>query len=296
MKIFLVLLIIISFSFSENIRVSSFSNNSKYEKITINIISQKLIEIKEYFDFNTLTVNALLFDSDDKFYNNTGLPDHIPGAYISSKNTIYLKTPLTTKMTIKQYKNLIHHEMIHSIQNQIVPLVLFPDWFNEGLADYFSGNFTLPQRIRLSKILLTKRYLELDDMVFFHHRYRQPAADRYILSSSVIEFLKINFSEDIFQQIFYDVEKTKNFDQSILNVTGLTIEQINFFWHKYLKDRYDKLFLLDLQYIIWLFLPFLFIFSFTVKQFINQMIIKRWKYEKLEEQINNIFTDQFHIA
>ena len=64
----------------------------------------------------------------------------------------------------------------------------------------------------------------------------------------------------------------------------------NYYWKQYLDQHYSSFFLLDLQYILWLFLPFLFIFSLIVKLIQNQVIINSWKYEELEEEINNIFT------
>ena len=293
MKNFIFLIFLFSFSFGNTIKVSSYNHNSNYEKLTYKIAKEKVNELSKLLILDDVDINVLLFNNHKDFYRITGLPEHIPGALITTKNTIYLKTPVVTKMDKNQYQKLIYHEMIHAIQNQRVSLSIFPDWFNEGFAEYFSGSYDFDQKIRLSKILLSKQSFDLNKLINITHKYSLPSADKYILSSSIIEFLYLNFGDSFFNLLFEEMEKTKNFNQAIYNTTNLTIEQIDFYWHQYLENKYDKLFLLDLQYIIWLFLPFLFIFSFIVKQILNQTIINRWKYEKLEEQINKIFNNQF---
>jgi hypothetical protein len=183
--------------------------------------------------------------------------------------------------------------MIHAIQNQKISLTLFPDWFNEGLAEYFSEDFTIDQKVQLSKFLLHKEPPALDELRIISHKYQQLAIMDYILSASIIEFLLVNYGNDVFKSIFTKMRENKNFYASLFKVTHLTEEQFEFYWHDYLGSKYKNLFLLDVQYIIWLFLPFLFIFSFILKQILNKAIINRWKYERLEEKINDIFTDKF---
>ena len=293
MRLLLLLLLIFSISSSNTINISSFNHESKYIKLTNKIVNDVVVDLSEILKINNVKIEVLLFNNQKDFNKITGLPPHIPGALITTKNIIYLKTPDVSKMDKTQYKNLICHEMLHAIQNQKVSLTIFPDWFNEGFAEYFSGSYALPQKIKLSRIILNKHHPDLLEMENITHKYNLPAADKYILSASAVEFLFMNFGDDFFIRIFDEMIKTKNFNQSLFNVTNLSLEQINFYWQNYLEKKYSKLFLLDLQYIIWLFLPFLFIFSFIMKQILNQTIINRWKYEKLEEQINNIFNDQF---
>ncbi|MBN2281401.1 MAG: hypothetical protein JXQ65_12545 [Candidatus Marinimicrobia bacterium] len=291
MKFLVIFLLLFTFSSAHTIEISSSNASSDYEKLTYKIVEDKAKELSRFLELSDLTLKVSLFDDPDKFYQLTGLPEHIPGALLSTQNIIYLKTPDVTMMDRMQFQNLIVHEMLHAIQNQIISLVLFPDWFNEGFAEFFSGSFGVNSKIRLSKLLLTKYQPDLSQLTHIDHCFSQPASDKYILSASAIEFLQINFGESIFNTLFQDMHQTKNFQKSLENVTHLTFDQFNFYWQQYLNKRYDKLFLMDLNYIIWLFLPFLFIFSFIVKQILNQSILNKWKYERIEEEINQIFTN-----
>jgi len=293
MRMLLIIIVMFSTCFANTIFISSYNHKSKYVKFTHTIVNDVIDELSELLELNDVNIEILLFKNQTDFFNITGLPEHIPGALITTKNIIYLKTPDVTKMDKSQYQNLLCHEMLHSIQNQKVSLTIFPDWFNEGFAEYFSGSYSLSQKIKLSRIMLSKQFPDLYQMENINHKYNHTAVDKYILSASAIEFLYINFGSEFFIKFFDDMVKTKDFNQSLYNSTNLTFEQLNFYWKKFLDKKYNKLFLIDLQYIIWLFLPFLFIFSFIVKQILNQTIINRWKYEKLEEQINNIFNNQF---
>ncbi len=291
MKIFRTLLFFLpSLSLAAIISISP--PDSRYKSITQKIIEEKLADLSDFFDVEASSISIELFNSEANFYKATGLSHHVAGALTVSDNKIYLKTPTVNKISLNEYKKVIYHELIHALQNQKIRLNTTPDWFNEGLAVYFSGGFTLKSKIQLSKYMLSPPIPDLQSMHIIHHQYHNYSVKEYILAASIIEFIHTAFGDTIFTELLTDLSHTKNFNRSIKNILFTDPETLNQFWHTYLDNHYKILYLLDLQYIIWLFLPILFIFSFIMKQFLTQLILKKWKYEQFEKNINSIFTFQ----
>ena len=291
MRIIFLILTLFAILSASKIKISSYKHNSPYENMTFNITEEKAKHLSELFDIYDNEINIILVNSHKYFKNLTGLPNHIQGVMLANKNLIYLKTPDLTSISEEQYTKLIHHELIHLFHNQKISCNLFPDWFNEGIAEYFSGNFKLQQKIFLSKNLLGQDLPDIKNLTNINIKYNQQASLEYIISASIIEFLVINYDENIIKEILTETLKSKNFHEAFSKVTKLREDQFNIYWKEYVKQKYDGLFLLDIQYFLWLLLPFLFIFSLIIKLFQNQTIINKWKYEKLEVEINSIFSD-----
>lgn len=291
MRFVLLLLLVFCISFSQEINVSSIGHNSNYISLTKKIISSEALELENFFGDRRFPIDVYLFNSHNIFQDSTGLGDNVQGVLLSNRNVIFLKTPELTATKLDDYNKLIKHELIHLFHNQNMPINLFPDWFSEGIAVYLSDGFQLPQKIQLSKILLNKNLPTTRQLQHFDLSHSTKASSDYILSASIIEFMILAYGNEVLVEIFNEMQQTKNFRTALNNVTRLDISLFNFYWKQYLQKEYSSFFLLDLQYILWLFLPILFIFSLIVKLIQNQFIINSWKYETFEEEINRIFTD-----
>lgn len=296
MRIAFIVLQIFMLSFAQKISVKAVDHSSNYISITQKIIDDKCTQLSPVFDNSHKEIVVFLYNSHKKFRSNSGLGNHINGVMISSQNVIFLKTPELTGQTVEDYEKLLTHELIHLFHNQMVSVSLFPDWFSEGLAVYFSNSLKLREKIQISKILLNKHSPGLKQLRNIDISKNYKANNEYLLSASVIEFLINTYDVAIIKNILSETKKEKDFYTAISKVTNLDLYLMNFYWKQYLKDKYSSYYLMDLQYILWLFLPFLFIFSIIVKLFQNQTIINRWKYERFEEEINSIFSDNFVLS
>lgn len=274
-----------------NINIESHKHDSQYEEYTYKICQQESEKLEKLFELENSQIDILLFNSHNEFKKICGLSRHIQGVLISSQNKIFLKTPTLTSTNYKEYRKLVIHELIHLYHNRKLGLNLFPDWFNEGIAEYFSGSFQLKQKILLSKNIFTDNIPTLDKLINIEMKYNNRAAVKYIFSASIIEFLVVNYGDSVISEILTAMQGTKDFQSSLETITQLRYDVLTVYWKQYIKQKYSSLYFLDIQYIIWLFLPFVFIFSLIVKLIQNQLTIRIWKYERFEEQINNIFTD-----
>lgn len=291
MKFMLTLLIFFSLASGKSIEIFSSSAPSKYENFTQKVAHHKSLELDQYFGTYEGKIKIHLFNDHQTFREECGVGREVLGLMSASQRAIYLKTPKLTGVNLDQYKKLIHHEMIHFYHNQKMSINLFPDWFTEGIAVFLSGSYQTSEKIHLSNLILNKNLPSIKKLTRIDVSYRNRASSEYILAASMIEFLVTTYGEPVLQEIFQEMEKSKNFSKALATVTNLDIDLLNFYWKQFLKERYSSYFLLDIQYIFWLFLPFIFIFSLIVKLIQNQFIITKWNYEIFEQQINHIFID-----
>ncbi|MBC8492125.1 MAG: hypothetical protein H8D42_06150, partial [Candidatus Marinimicrobia bacterium] len=160
------------------------------------------------------------------------------------------------------------------------PLNMTPTWFNEGLAVYLTDQFNLQSRVVLSRAIAKNSIIPLDRLSDFLQYNHVQAELAYTESATVIEFLTQVYGPSVLTELFNILSEKKDFDQSLYLVTDIEPGTLQFRWKKYITSRYRWIFLLDIQYIIWLIIPVLVIIAFFVKIKRNKKIFHKWNIEE----------------
>ena len=270
---------------SGNIRIHYPGPRLELAVFITNTIQAKRTYLESILGVNADTVNIYLTDTQTDFRNIAGahLPDWSGAVTIFPRQIIILKSPRLTNLTLREFRTTVEHEFVHLYQSRFVPLNVTPSWFNEGWAQYASNSTGIQDRILLSRALFNNQLIpmaKLDDFLNYNHTQANLA---YIESLTIIEFLTLVYGEQIIGDLFEDMHTSKNFDASFLKITGADIDALETGWHKYILQRYRWIFLLDIQYIIWLIIPMLVIIVYFIKGRRNKIIIQQWDTAENEE-------------
>jgi len=76
---------------------------------------------------------------------------------------------------------------------------------------------------------------------------------------------------------------TKNFYITLQRLTDTEMDILEYRWKQYIISRYRWIFLLDIQYIIWLIIPLLVIIVYFIKGYRNKKIVQQWNIEENRE-------------
>ncbi len=254
---------------------------------TLNTLRELTPQLTTIFGSKSMPIRFILVNSRKEFELKTGshLPYWTSAVTIFPQKIVVIKTPGLTNTTLRQYRKIINHELVHLVQGYHVPLNMTPTWFNEGLAVYLTDQFNLQSRVVLSRAIAKNSIIPLDRLSDFLQYNHVQAELAYTESATVIEFLTQVYGPSVLTELFNILSENKDFDQSLYLVTDIEPGALQFHWKKYLTSRYRWIFLLDIQYIIWLIIPALVIIAFFVKIKRNKKIFHKWNIEENDMQV-----------
>ena len=270
---------------ADNIHIFYPEKREQLATFTLNTVQNQIPQLRNVFGDNIRPIRIYITDSQSAFKQIAGphLPDWTAAVTIFPQRIIVLKNPGLTNTTLRQFRETIVHELIHLYQGMFVPLNVTPVWFNEGLAQYISNPYDIHSRIILSRAIFNNQLIPLKRMADFL-KYRHLQAElAYAESSSLVEFLVIVYGEQIINDIFRDMAVNKNFNITIQRLTDIDIETLEDRWKKYISSRYRWIFLLDIQYIIWIIIPLLVIIVYFTKGRRNKKTVQQWNIEEKTE-------------
>jgi len=287
LKIFIGLLFLQLMSFAAVPHIA-IGNSSKYQRLadyTQTTILNTISNLPEYLRSGTDTIRIRIVSTSAEFRAVTGtdLPYWVGAVTLFPQDLIVLRSPDLSKSTLREYRTTVGHELVHYMQGQLVPLNLTPVWFNEGLALYFSGEFGLSERVLVSKVLWRPRLIPLNGierMMQFSHPRAELA---YAESGSAVEFLDVVYGSETFLRIFDSMRGGLSFDRALS--LAIENEEVDFEsqWQKYLAQRYNWIFLLDIQNILWLIIPVLALVAYVSIRRRNKKKLRQWNVEEANE-------------
>jgi hypothetical protein len=249
-----------------------------------------LAEMKAMPDFLKAardTIRFRIVSTQREFLLTTGadLPYWVEAVTLFPQDLVVIRSPDLTHATLREYRKTIAHELVHLLQGQVVPLNLTPVWFNEGLAVYCSGGFDFPQRVIVSKALFRKKLIPLE-AVRRIMRFGHPLAElAYAESASAVEFLAVVYGNQTFAEIFGRMQAGMAFEKAVAQATASDYADLLDQWQNYLRLRYEWIFLLDIQNILWLIIPFLAVVAYVGVRRRNKATLRQWKVEDAKENI-----------
>ncbi len=230
------------------------------------------------------SVNIYLTLTLDDFNNLTRgqVPGWAGGVAIPRRNTVVLKTPLFFGQGVP-LEVLAAHELTHILIHQIVGDNYLPRWFEEGLCQVLSGESRHGSLGRLGRAAAAKRLMGLprvDDVLNFAYGDADLA---YAESRSAAAKLIDQFGWDAVAQLLRRVGKDEEFENAFPVVMGVEYEYWQVEWIEYAHKKYSFAVLLDIDYLIWVFIVLLGTVALTVVFIRRRIQFRRWLEEEEEE-------------
>jgi len=254
-----------------------------------NFINSFLKKQNLKISIDTLTIKIAHNKQEYTNFTKTPLPDWSEAVSIFPQNLIVIKSPEFAHNNLSEYTRVLRHEIIHMLQNSIAPLNIFPSWFNEGIAKYYSEDLRISDKIIIARAIASKQLIKMSDLEKFLTMNPEQARLAYEESATIIEFLVHIFDD---QTVWKIVELSKNlkvFGLAFQNVTGLNLEEFEDLWIKYLDKYYKKLLYFDINRVIWVILPLLTIIIFIIIKFRNK--IAKLKSHEDENEISDMYNN-----
>ncbi len=276
-----------------NIHVLYIKNDINNARKIIDFVDKKLAKISSDLGFTPLdTIKIIIAPSNKRFYHIAGntLPEWSSGAAIPSRSIILLKSPRITNPDVNLEK-IIVHELTH------IGLYLATEgqdlmkWFNEGFAQYYSGELNMNAKILLAKRLMSNNFLrlkEIDEVLTFR---KSEATLAYEEAHAAVLYLIELGGLDAVKILIDNLKQTGNMNQAMKHSINMGFEEFESKWIDAMKKRYLWLVIFDYRLIISILFIMLFLAAYLLKIKSTRKIKQNWE----KEDIENFQTDKENI-
>jgi Tol biopolymer transport system component len=142
-----------------------------------------------------------------------------------------------------RFRRVIRHELVHAFVMRKLPYVVrshrkhnfsgLPLWFEEGLAEHWSGEWDTEADMIMRDMLISGRFIRLEDISRVYGSYLM-----YKIGESFLNFVETEYGDDKISMIFEDYWKGNNFREVFRITFGKSLQEIWAEWEYSLKKRY----------------------------------------------------------
>ena len=207
------------------------------------------------------------------------MPQWVAGIAMGN-NRVVVKSPHFLNISFHRMKKVIIHELNHIYINRIDKKRTTPSWFKEGLAMSSAEEFTLRDRIRISKARFTGSLLRLHDLNKFFRLPRHHIDMAYSQSAAAVYFLIDRYGQSSIRNILLKLEKGYSFEDSFAASTDQDLVDFSKDYTRYLKSAYLWLVLIEFPSLVFILFPVLLTCAFILRYYRNKKILKKWKIEE----------------
>lgn len=137
----------------------------------------------------------------------------------------------------------IAHELVHLVNDQVVPIVKMQEWMSEGLAEWVAS----PIKDRLVRQAVSAGRLptlkELDETIHGKEQMGytpQQVRRAYDLSIGVVEYLIARYGLDGFWKLARAFATTRSMAEATPQALGISYEQLERDWQQYVRQQYGR--------------------------------------------------------
>lgn len=219
------------------------SKNYHLAQFTAEAVESSLKQLNEDFgDQITSRIPVIIYDSHSDFSqtNVVALP-------VDAQGIGGVTDPFKNRMTqpfmadYADFRRTIQHELLHAYVNDIyyggsaqsiinnnIQLV-FPNWFDEGLAEYLALKWDTQTDMYVRDAVLND-YLPPIPQLRGFYAYRGGQSFWYYIADQ--------YGRPKITEILQRIKTTRNLEQSLVQSLGLNIEEISDRWQEYYRQRY----------------------------------------------------------
>ena len=206
-----------------------------------------------------------------------GVPHWAAAVYIPSQKTILLKSPASVG-SISQLKKDFLHELSHLFFDIKFVSAKLPLWYNEGLAKYLSGEqIRLMDAIDLSTAVTREQTIPLEHIDYLTNFGKRRARLAYLQSLSALLYFKKPFYKEEQWQAFHNAVVDSGWDTAVLNHTQMAYADFEYYWLKYLEEKYRWSVLFSLSDFLWFGMAAIVLIGFVISRIRNRKKIKDWE-------------------
>jgi Tol biopolymer transport system component len=217
-------------------------HGSSLAEFTAKAAENALKSIENSFNYKINNRVIIIIYNSTNDFQETNTTDQYLSEGIEGFTEIFKNRVVVQFMgSYKEYRHLIHHELTHavindmfyggSLQNVISNHITtnLPLWFNEGMAEYQSLGWDINTDMFMREATISEYLPDINQLNgYFAYRGGQ----------SVFYYIAQKYGKQKIGELINKVKGAGNLEAGLKNSIGLTLEELNERWKKYLKKMF----------------------------------------------------------
>lgn len=271
-----------------NFIISIPQNEQKLGKIIIDLLETHTPPLEQFFEISitdTIRVKILSGKKELAAYQKTGLPTWAAAAYLANAKTMIVKSPAWAG-SLQRLETQFVHELIHAFVDAKFGKKKIPRWYNEGLAEYLSGQrLNLVNALKLANARATGQLPGFDEIENVNNFPESRAHLAYLESLSAIMYLQAQIGETNWAN-FHNRICEFGWETALHEFLGTDDIGFEVEWYKYVERNYRWLVVLNLDNLLWLAAVLVVLCGFFLMRLRNRRKLRRWeKEDRLNRQL-----------
>ncbi len=207
-------------------------------------------------------------------------PSWSVGTAYPGLNLIILRSPRAVKGGRTEIEEVLQHEYAHLTLGTVLKGHDVPRWLDEGFAMLQSRQWNLSWIYILSKGVLTKSLLPLEELEDGFPLAQHQAQLAYAESFSFVSFIKNEWGPTALPCLIKGMAQGLDVDSALRLATGLGFREMERRWKKELKRRYSWVPIVTSFFSLWFLASLLFLLSYWRKRRRAKKILEQWESEE----------------
>ena len=188
-------------------------------------------------------IPLIVYSSHIYFEQTNVIPNLLPEGVGGFTEFLKGRVALPLSGSLPEFERVLHHELVHvftfdrirQIQRRygVTDYRPPPLWFSEGLAEYWSGEWSNFGDMVIRDALFARRLASIAQMYYINGTFQM-----YKEGESICHFMADKYGEDVFELLFENWWRGEDFADLFEIVTGDELEELDKDWQYHLEKRY----------------------------------------------------------
>lgn len=197
--------------------------------------------LQDKFNHNILRRIPLVFYSTHFHFEETNtLPYLIPPGVGGFFEYMKGRVVVPSDGSLTRFRKTIRHELVHVFERSLIQRVLkdhriiqprsAPLWFSEGLAEYWSDEWSTDAEMVIRDMVLNNTIVPIDQMALIYGTYYM-----YKEGESILRYISETYGEEKILRILLNVWKDEQFSDVLKMTIGKSTKELSEEWLYHLK-------------------------------------------------------------
>jgi len=232
---------------TEHFNIYYYPEMQDLAKIGAKFAEESYKYLEEKFNHTVLRRIPLIFYNSHIHFQQTNIiPFFLPEGVGGFTEYIKGRVAIPFKGDLKTFRTTITHELVHVFMfskvnrvqkdHRIANKAVVPFWFQEGLADYWAGDWNSHGEMVLRDMIINNNFYSLEDIHSITGSYLA-----YKEGQNLLQYISNNFGEERIRLIMDNIWKEDKFNEILENTLGIEYKKLGKDWEYYLKKKYYPL-------------------------------------------------------
>ncbi|MEW6755983.1 MAG: hypothetical protein AB1505_34135, partial [Candidatus Latescibacterota bacterium] len=188
-------------------------------------------------------IPLIVYSSHIYFEQTNVIPNLLPEGVGGFTEYLKGRVALPLSGSLPEFERVLHHELVHVFTFDRIRRTLErhgisefrppPLWFSEGLAEYWSGEWTPFSDMVIRDALFSRRLVPIGQIYTIEGSYQM-----YKEGESICRFMAERYGSDVFELLLASWWRAEEFGQVLQIVTGESLDELDEEWQYDLRKRY----------------------------------------------------------